>query len=111
MFLINRQLEGEPKMPKVEVHTKVEAYVDMNDNGDLDVLVYLGDNDAILEKVIPFESLMEEFLDHQVFEYGLKTYGKGLFDEEEWKTFHEARGEVLDRLRGLIDKYDKRKKN
>ena len=98
-------------MPKVEVHTKIEAYVDMNDNGDLDLLVFFGDNDAIIEKTISFDSLLAEFLDHEVFEWGLKAYGKSVWEEEDWKTFHNDRGEILDRLRDTIDKYDKRKKN
>ena len=96
-------------MPKLEQPMRLETYVDINDDGDLDVLVFMGQDNPILERVISFDKLLEEFTDHAVFEWGVKNIGEDLYEEESWKAFHEDRGFILDKLRELIDKYDKRK--
>ena len=56
-------------MPKLEQPMRLETYVDINDDGDLDVLVFMGQDNPILERVISFDKLLEEFTDHAVFEY------------------------------------------
>ena len=54
-------------MPKLEQPMRLETYVDINDDGDLDVLVFMGQDNPILERVISFDKLLEEFTDHAVF--------------------------------------------
>ena len=96
-------------MPKLEQTLMLETYVDINEDGDIDVVVFMGQDNPILERVISFDKLLEEYTDHAVFELGVKEFGKQLYDEESWKAFHVDRGYTLDKLRDLIDKYDKRK--
>ena len=96
-------------MPKLEQPMRLETYVDINDDGDLDVLVFMGQDNPILERVISFNKLLEEFTDHAVFEWGVKNLDENLYEDESWKAFHQDRGIILDKMRDLIDKYDKRK--
>jgi hypothetical protein len=96
-------------MPKLEQPMRLETFIEMNDDGDLDVVVFMGQDDPILERVISFSTLLEEFTDHAVFEWGVKHSGEDLYEDESWKTFIQDRGFILDKLRELLDKYDKRK--
>ena len=96
-------------MPKLEQPMRLETYVDINDDGDLDVVVFMGQDNPILERVISFSSLLEEYTDHAVFEWGVKHSGEDLYEDQSWKTFIQDRGYILDKMRDLIDKYDKRK--
>lgn len=96
-------------MPKLEQQMRLETYVEMNDDGDLDVVVFMGQDDPILERVISFSTLLEEFTDHAVFEWGVKYSGEDLYEDKDWISFHQDRGIILDKMRDLIDKYDKRK--
>lgn len=96
-------------MPKLEQKIQLETYVDINDDGDLDVVVFMGQDDPILERVISFDKLLEEYTDHAIFEWGVKNLDENLYEDESWKAFHQDRGIILDKLRELIDKYDKRK--
>jgi len=96
-------------MPKLEQPMRLETFIEMNDDGDLDIVVFMGQDDPILERVISFSALLEEFTDHAVFEWGVKHSGEDLYDDENWRAFHADRGHILDKLRDIIDKYDKRK--